>query len=167
MQFLSILQCSLVFSFLILSLVSRFGPILWCRLRRAKVNVWATLRLLSTHRWESFQKRLRQGITLQNVLNIISEKGRTLNGSCVTDNPAHTDRSVAQRLDCFLFFSIKNWMMERVKRTVWLKSNGANNRLELDALWILLTPLYCMLLFPSHFFMYCNCLKAGKIMKVF
>lgn len=42
--------------------------------------------------------------------------------------------------------------MERVKSAVRLKSNGAKNTLDHDALWILLTPVYSMLLFPSHFF---------------
>ena len=43
-----------------------------------KVNVQAALRLFYSLHWESFQTIVRQGITLQYVLNIISEKGRTL-----------------------------------------------------------------------------------------
>lgn len=42
--------------------------------------------------------------------------------------------------------------MEGVKGAVWHKSNGANNTLEHDALWMLLTPVYCMLLFTISFF---------------
>lgn len=64
-------------------------------------------------------------------------------------------------------FSIKNWMMERVKSAVWLKSNGANNTLEHDALWILLTPMYCTLLFPSHFLRTVYVWRQGKWWKYF
>lgn len=71
----SILQCIFLFFFFFFSCfwADAYGPA-WA----GKVNVRATLSLFYSHHWESFQTVVRQGITLQYVLNIISEKGRTL-----------------------------------------------------------------------------------------
>lgn len=53
-------------------------PMSMCRPGQARWMYEQLFAFFNSHHWESFQAVVRQGITLQYVLNIISEKGRTL-----------------------------------------------------------------------------------------
>lgn len=70
--------CNAVFSFIVSFLASE--PISSCRPRRARwmYEQLSAFFFSNSYHWESFLKVVHQSITLQYVLNIISEKGRTL-----------------------------------------------------------------------------------------
>ena len=96
-----------------------------------KVNVSATPRL-------SFSplgvRSVRESITIQYVLNINSEKGRTL--ITLAQSPP-TQKGLCILASTLKCFSVEDIFTKRMKaRETWdgKESNGANDTLELDAL---------------------------------